>query len=94
MGVHAGRSGGNWRRLTANQRAKHQPCHICQQPIDYTLTYPNEDSFSVDHIKPRSTHPQLAEEPTNLASSHLRCNKAKQDKATPKPALGNTSRNW
>jgi len=93
MGKNAGRSGSTWRKLSANQRAKRLPCCICRQPIDYTLTYPNEDSFSVEHIKPWSTHPELREEPTNLDSAHLRCNKAKQDKTT-LPTLGNTSRNW
>ena len=93
MGKNAGRSGGAWRKLVANQRAKHKACCICHQPIDYTLTYPHEDSFSVEHIKPWSQYPELREEPSNLDSAHLRCNKAKQDK-TPAPALGTTSRNW
>lgn len=93
MGNNAGRSGGNWRRLVANQRAKRLPCCICKQPINYQLKYPHEDSFSVEHIKPWSTHPELREEPSNLDSAHLRCNKAKQDKVD-KPTLGTTSRSW
>ncbi|MBT2566613.1 HNH endonuclease [Arthrobacter sp. ISL-85] len=68
-------------------------CAICQQPIDYRLRYPDEDSFSVDHIKPRSTHPHLAEEPTNLSSTHLRCNKARGDREV-KPGLGHAVQSW
>ncbi|QDG88854.1 HNH endonuclease [Pseudarthrobacter sp. NIBRBAC000502770] len=79
--------------LVANQRAKRLGCAICQQPIDYRLQYPDEDSFSVDHIKPRSTHPHLAEEPTNLRSTHLRCNKARGDRDE-RPGLGSALQTW
>lgn len=88
-----GRSGGNWRKLVANQRAKQLPCWICRQPINYAAKANSSDAFEVDHIKPLSTHPHLAEEPTNLASVHSLCNRAKGAKAA-SPALGDTSRNW
>ena len=27
-------------------------CHICGQPIDYTLRSPHPDSFEIDHVIP------------------------------------------
>ena len=93
MSKRAGRAGGQWRKLCDNQRAKREHCWICKQPINYTLDYPDEESFSVDHFHPRSTHPHLAEEPTNLRSAHLRCNKARGDREV-KPGLGDVSQTW
>lgn len=93
MSKRAGRAGGRWRALVADQRAKRLGCWICQQPIDYNLHYPDEDSFSVDHFLPRETHRHLAEEPTNLRSAHLRCNKARGDREV-KPGLGDVSQTW
>jgi len=93
MGKNAGRSGGRWRDLKANQRAKRLPCWICQQAIDYRLHYPHEDSFSVDHFKHRSTHPHLAEDPANLRSAHLRCNKSRGDRDS-QPDLGDIAGVW
>lgn len=89
----AGRAGGRWRSLVADQRAKRSPCWICTQPINYSAPSESDDSFSVDHFKPRSTHPHLAEEPTNLRSAHLRCNKARGDRDV-KPGLGYVSQTW
>ena len=79
--------------LSANLRAMGRPCSICSMPIDYSLRYPHPDSFSVDHAKPRSTHPHLAEDPANLLPSHLRCNVSRGTR-DPKPPIGHTSRNW
>lgn len=50
-------------------------------------------AFSYDHIKPRSTHPHLAYEPTNGQAAHSRCNKAKGARSE-QPALGQTSSGW
>lgn len=88
-----GRKGSRWRRLHANQKAKRLGCWLCQQPIDYTLTWPDPGSFSVDHRKPLNTHPHLAEDPGNLESAHLGCNSAR-GQSDPKPSLGSTSRAW
>jgi 5-methylcytosine-specific restriction endonuclease McrA len=75
------------------QRAKGLDCWLCGQPIDYTLPPEDVMAFSVDHIKPWSTHPELREDPGNLASAHSRCNK--QRGANPPPlGLGLTSRAW
>lgn len=68
------------------------PCYICQQPIDYRLPSTDPDGCSLEHIKPRSTHPHLTWEPTNWAPAHLRCNQSQGDRQN--YALGTTSKNW
>jgi hypothetical protein len=62
--------------------------------IDYSLAWPHPDSFSTDHYPhPRVTHPHLAEDPSNLAAAHLRCNQSAGDRPA-SPSLGATSRDW
>lgn len=90
----AGRSGRRWRRLVAEVRTRRSHCCRCGQPIDYTLEWPDPDSFSVDHHPhPLSTHPHLAEDPGNLAAAHLHCNVSAGNRR-PKPSLGATSTDW
>lgn len=93
MGNSAGRAGSRWRRLAAEVRARHDPCWLCGMPIDYTLEYPHADSFTVDHIRSWIGHPELREDPANLAASHARCNKSK-GQASAKPGLGVRSEDW
>ncbi len=82
------------RTLKAQSSAAARPCCRCGQPIDYSLEFPHPDSFSKDHYPhPLSTHPHLAEEPTNLAPSHLRCNQSAGNRV-PYPALGDTGQEW
>jgi 5-methylcytosine-specific restriction endonuclease McrA len=89
-----GRRGRRWRRIKAEVRARRSACCRCGQRIDYTLAYPDPDSFSVDHYPhPLATHPHLAEEPTNLAAAHLRCNQAAGSRGVT-PSLGNPSESW
>lgn len=47
-------------------------CQICNEPIDLTLEYPDMQSFSVDHIIPRSHGGNHAL--SNLQAAHLVCN--------------------
>ena len=89
----AGRSGSKWRALVANQRAKQLPCYHDGQPIDYNLEWPNPASFSVDHLKSWSQHPELREDPANLVSCHLRCNQSK-GAGEAKLGLGIRSTDW
>jgi 5-methylcytosine-specific restriction endonuclease McrA len=51
------------------------PCHICGQPIDYTLRHPDPLSFVVDHLVPlaRGGTDALA----NKAAAHRSCNATK-----------------
>jgi hypothetical protein len=45
------------------------------------LMYPNgQDSFSVEHLLPRSTHPGLTCEYTNLVYACVKCNSNKNDR--------------
>lgn len=92
-GKSAGRRGSRWRNLVANQRIKGLPCYIDGQPIDYSLQWPHPDSFSVDHIKSWIAHPELREDPANLATAHLRCNQAKGKGDAP-VSLGIQSEQW
>lgn len=51
-------------------------CHICGQPIDYTLTWLNPKAFVVDHITP--LHKGGTDELTNKAAAHRDCNSTKR----------------
>lgn len=55
-------------------RSRGLPCHLCGEPIDYDLEYPDERSCSVEHIRSRKTHPHLTWEQSNWAPAHWRCN--------------------
>lgn len=52
----------------------HLPCCICEMPIDYALRYPHKQACTVQHLKPRTTHPHLTWEPSNWAPAHADCN--------------------
>ena len=93
MGNSAGRSGSRWRRLSAEVRARHDTCWLCGMAIDYTLEYPHPDSFTVDHKKSWIGHPELREDPANLAACHARCNKSK-GKGEATLGLGLLSEQW
>lgn len=57
--------------------ARAQPaCHICGQPIDYSLVYPDPMCFVVDHVTPihRGGHDTLA----NKKAAHHSCNSTKR----------------
>jgi len=64
-----------WHKLRSKVKAKwkanHMPCGYCGKPLDW------QAKPIVDHIKPRSTHPQLALDETNLMVVHHRCNTRK-----------------
>ena len=81
------------KQLKANQRAKRLGCWLCGQPIDYSLDRDDPESFSYDHIKPWSTHPELRFDPANGQSAHLRCNKSRGN-GDPSPGLGLLSEVW
>lgn len=93
-GPNAGRAGSRWRRLSVQVRARHDRCCRCGQTIDYFLSNPHPGSFSVDHYPhPLSTHRHLAEDPSNLAAAHLRCNIGAGNKGVMAGA-GVTSEDW
>lgn len=52
-------------------------CHLCGQPIDLTLTWPDPGSLSADHLVPQSRGGSHTL--GNLRPSHLHCNTSRQD---------------
>ncbi len=88
-----GRSTRRFKRLAAIVRKRKRPCSRCGQRIDYTLGSEHPDSFTVEHLKPLSTHPELAEDLDNLDAAHRRCNSSRGNRDAP-PSLGVTSRQW
>jgi 5-methylcytosine-specific restriction endonuclease McrA len=51
-------------------------CHICGQPIDYTLPHTNSRSFVVDHVIPLAKGgPDTID---NKAAAHRDCNSTKR----------------
>ena len=48
-------------------------CRICQRPV-------SQDEVTLDHIKPRSTHPHLRYDVNNVRPAHLFCNSEKGSK--------------
>jgi hypothetical protein len=92
-GANAGRSGGRYRKLHAEQRAKGLPCWRCGQPIDYSLEYPDKRSFSYDHDPPLSLYPAGAEDPACARSAHLGCNVSAGNRPARAP-IGASSRDW
>ena len=80
-------------RITAELKARRGPCWICGQAIDYSLPYDDEMAFSLEHIMPRSTHPDLENDPGNCVASHSRCNKARGNKAYA-PSIGVASEDF
>lgn len=92
--ANAGRRGGRWVALKRQVKARREPCCRCGQTIDLTLTWPDPASFSVDHYPhPLSTHPHLAEDPSNLRAAHLKCNQSAGDQGAGVGAV-TTSESW
>lgn len=98
MAGRPGRDTPAWRRMRLacfkRDRAADAPCHLCGQPIDYSLAPSSTpDAWEPDHILTVSTHPELAEVPENIAASHRRCNRSRRNKAGI-TNLGRPSREW
>lgn len=68
-------------------------CWLCGCPIDWTLDWPDDQAWELDHLYPRSTHPQHAEDPANFRHSHRACNRTRSN-GTPKTGTGTPTRNW
>lgn len=92
MSANAGRRGGRWEKLKAEVRARRRPCCLCGQPIDYSLRYPDPQSFTVQHVKDWHGHPELREDPANLDAAHKLCNETAGTAAA--PGIGNVAGMW
>jgi 5-methylcytosine-specific restriction endonuclease McrA len=94
MSDNHGRRTRRWNRLRANLRAAHRPCCICHQPIDYSLRWPDPQSFTVQHLKPWSRNPELREDPGNLDAAHFKCNTSLGDRDQQAVSVDKMSEMW
>jgi hypothetical protein len=69
------------------------PCWLCSAPIDYRLSHPHPESWSLDHAKTVKEAPELIMDVANWRAAHLDCN---QRRGTDEPFidLGEPSRMW
>ncbi|WP_313673262.1 HNH endonuclease signature motif containing protein [Mycolicibacterium sp.] len=78
---HAKLRGRSWRVLKDEFRKRcrevNARCWICDQQINYQAKFTDPASFEADHVKPVSTHPQLALIMGNLRPSHQSCNRGR-----------------
>lgn len=83
-------------KIVAEQKRQHahrnSPCVICGQPINYQADANDPMRFSVEHLQARSIRPDLTWDTSNMAASHMRCNKSRGNREH-KP-IGTTSRDW
>lgn len=73
--------------------ANQEPCWLCGMDINYAIKWPDPEAWELDHLYPRSTHPEHAEDPTNFKHSHSACNNRRSNKM-PEGGIGNTSEEW
>jgi hypothetical protein len=94
--VH-GRDTRNYKRLRSAFRREcrraGRPCWLCGQPLDYELPSDDPWSFSLDHVKPVSTHRDEAEDIHLFRPAHRRCNLSRGNRLPPL-GLGRPSRRW
>lgn len=64
------------RYVKAKGRAEGAPCCICGQKIDYSLTYPDPASCTVQHTKSRKYFPHLTWESSLWKPAHASCNQS------------------
>lgn len=84
------------RQLAWNRDRKARTvCHICGQPIDYSLK-PSSDpeAWEPDHVLPVSKYPELELDLKNIKASHMRCNRARGDDSYHNLDIGMQSRVW
>lgn len=93
MSRHTPRTRLYW-KLREQVKREEPICWLCGEPFDYRLKWPEPMSFSVDHIKPAKTYPELREVRGNLHAAHLVCNQkrrlGKTRQPRPKPGLSLT----
>ena len=94
-----GRDTATWRKLRLQcfkrDKAANARCWLCGGAIDYSAkpsTTP--DSWEPDHLIPVARAPELELDLSNIAASHMRCNRARGDGINGENALGQQSRIW
>ena len=74
-------------------KRRRDPCHICGEPIDYTLPYLHPLEFVADHIVPLNRGGTDVLD--NKQAAHRTCNRTKSDKVAAAPiAAIVTTRSW
>ncbi|MBD8019377.1 HNH endonuclease [Brevibacterium sp. Re57] len=81
------------KRVKAIGRHESAPCVICDQSIDYDLTYPHPQSCSVQHVRSQKMFPELRWDPSNWMPAHLDCNKS-EGTGQRSLGIGLTSQEW
>lgn len=88
------------RHRAAIRRTK-PPCGICEQPIDYSLKWPDLMCYVVDHIEPLGPDPSperiaALDVLSNKQAAHHKCNRDKWHTVvdTVGPRTFVTSRTW
>lgn len=90
---------GRWRYIRRmawdRDRKAGTACHICGQPIDYSLPPSSADiSWEPDHVIPVSVRPELELDLGNIKASHKVCNRARGNGKNGENILGMQSRIW
>jgi len=76
MAAKPGRNTAQRDRDRASIRSTRAACHICGEPIDYTLAWPDSRCFVVDHVIPlKRGGPDTR---ANKAAAHNECNSKKR----------------
>lgn len=90
-------NGARWRALKAQARTRDRGararCWRCREPIDYTADPQTPNAWEPDHYWPRSTHPHLVYELSNLMACHCSCNRSRGD-AAPAPQRWAQAEQW
>ncbi len=93
-----GRSG-KWKKVRRlawdRDRKAREVCHICGQPIDYSVPASSTpESWEPDHVIPVSKRPDLELDLGNIRASHMRCNRSRGDGTNGENTIGMQSRIW
>ena len=95
MASSDGRSSRAWKALCSELRRELAPiCWICGRDIDLTLDPRHRMSWTLDHVLPMHTHPELAMDRTNLRPAHRSCNSRKGKDGTVVVQHTQSSRVW
>lgn len=71
-----GKAKATFKKLKKTIYASQTNCALCGRPVDFSLTFPNPWSATIDHIIPiaKGGNPASLE---NLQLAHLQCNRMK-----------------
>lgn len=93
MASSDGRSSRAWKALCARLRVELPPiCWLCGGDIDLGLHHLDRWAWTLDHVQPLDTHPELAMDLANLRPAHRSCNSSKGSSTSTNAVR--TSRTW